>query len=182
MSDKKIVSKKILGEVTEVELNPKSALEIMEKVRRDEEMQKARERVDPRKNPPWGFQKGNEMWRKRTDHQGYKKMMLASRKYMVETTAKYFQMPVDTITAIADQDSTPSMDKAIIQHIIKSTKGDTRAFDFLLNRLIGKVKELIEVQHQAKPMIVTKQDGAQVIMTNDEELDATEATHEEESS
>lgn len=47
---------------------------------------------------------------------------------------------------------------AAAQQILAATKGDVKAFDFALDRSIGKVKEKVEVQGP-RPTVIKRKDG-----------------------
>ena len=68
---------------------------------------------------------------------------------------KYIDMTSAELLAAQKNKETKALDRMIISTIIKATNnGDHKRIDFLLNRLVGKVKEKVEVTGNANVALV----------------------------
>jgi hypothetical protein len=79
---------------------------------------------------------------------------------------KYLWMDRDTMKArLADPD-TPMMEIMIGSIVAKAAQnGDQQRLEFILTRIIGKVKDQLEVT--AKPYIIEKLDGSAIVLGSD---------------
>lgn len=75
---------------------------------------------------------------------------------------KFLYMPAAEIEAALAAPETTMLDRMIANIIAQAAlKGDQMRLDFVLNRLIGKVKDQIEFS-LPKPFIVARSDGTQL--------------------
>lgn len=79
---------------------------------------------------------------------------------------KYLYMPFQELKSTIESQTLSAADMFIATVIYKGiTKGDHYRLDFLLNRLIGKVTEKMEVQ-MPTPMIIRRPSGEEVELTS----------------
>jgi hypothetical protein len=72
------------------------------------------------------------------------------------------------LQAMVDSDETPILKKWMANVSIQGLKtGDMTRLDALLNRLVGKVKDEIDVNLIPRPVIIEKHDGTIVEMTTE---------------
>ena len=70
------------------------------------------------------------------------------------------------LEALLKSDDTPMLKKWIASVAIAGVNaGDEKKLDAILNRIVGKVKEEIDVNVIPRPVILEKHDGTEVIMT-----------------
>jgi hypothetical protein len=68
------------------------------------------------------------------------------------------------LRAVIENPDTPMFDITIASIIAQAAqKGDQQRLEFVLNRIIGRVKDQIEIT-QPKPFVVTKRSGEQVLL------------------
>lgn len=68
-----------------------------------------------------------------------------TRAKLIESMTKYTVMPLMDLTVLAKDQSLPAVDHIIIRIIINAIqKGDHTRLDFILDRLHGKVKQVVE--------------------------------------
>ncbi len=93
-----------------------------------------------------------------------KEISLISTDTVKRLIARYVEMNKAQLQQAAQDPSTPMLEMMIASVIVKATKdGDYSRIDFLLNRLIGKVTEKMEVKLPT-PFIVKRSDGSEVVM------------------
>lgn len=77
---------------------------------------------------------------------------------------KYMGMDKDQLGDVVKAKGTPVIELMIASIIHKAlVHGDQQRLDFMLNRLIGRVKEQVEIS-VPKPTIIERSDGTEVIM------------------
>ena len=77
---------------------------------------------------------------------------------------KYLWLTADEVKALDKNPATPMMERMILSIVsIAAEKGDQQRLEFILCRLIGKVKDQIEVS-TVKPYIVNHMDGTQTVL------------------
>lgn len=80
------------------------------------------------------------------------------------TINKLIYLPRSELKQVIENPATPMFEIMIASIIAQaSQKGDQLRLDFVLNRMIGKVKEPVEVTIQ-KPFIIERRDGTAVEM------------------
>ena len=79
--------------------------------------------------------------------------------------SQYMQMTKEEITKKLQDPKSTTLELIVMTIIHKAVKdGDQHRLDFLLNRLIGKVKDEVDVNVYPKPTIIQKRDGTQEIL------------------
>lgn len=63
------------------------------------------------------------------------------------------------------------MEKVIGSIMMKTFEGDTKAAALIWDRMMGKVKENLEIQ-LPKPMVINRRNGEQVVLGHEEDKDA----------
>ncbi len=83
----------------------------------------------------------------------------------VETImAKFARHSREQLQAVVQNPKTPMLEIMVASVMAKAAKdGDYSRLDFLLNRSIGKVKDMLEVS-QPKPFVVTRASGEQLVL------------------
>jgi hypothetical protein len=77
---------------------------------------------------------------------------------------KYLYMDRDAVKAAISAPGTPMMELMVASIVAQAAqKGDHQRLDFVLNRLIGKVKDQLDVT-VAKPFVVRHTDGSQTVL------------------
>lgn len=75
----------------------------------------------------------------------------------------YLELPFDELQKLADNDKIPALDKWTARLILLGAKdGDDKRLGFLLDRLIGKVTDKVEIE-TPKPFIYERLDGSKVV-------------------
>lgn len=92
------------------------------------------------------------------------KTLRSHNKFEIERClTKYLHMSMSELTAISQDGSLSALEMACVRLMIKGAgKGDYRVMDFIFNRLIGKVKEHIELgggDDDKLPIIVLPSNG-----------------------
>ena len=78
------------------------------------------------------------------------------------TVNRLIYMTSDELTAVITDTSVPMFDKILAQILCQaSDKGDQARLDFILNRVVGKVQDRVEVT-TPKPFIIERRDGSQI--------------------
>lgn len=78
--------------------------------------------------------------------------------------ARYCRMPLSKLQESFEDPKTKSLDLAVIKILIKTIKtGDSNGLNFLLDRTVGKVKEVRELQLPT-PTIIVRPNGEQVVL------------------
>ena len=81
---------------------------------------------------------------------------------------KMLDLPVTEIKRLMRTDSMTGMDKFILSIVYKGIVcGDAQRFGFLLDRMIGKVKDQVEIS-SPKPIIIDKLDGEKEVLTTED--------------
>lgn len=111
------------------------------------------------------FQPGNKLGKGRPpipeDVREIRKISADTVKRLI---SRYVDMTAAELKVAAESDETPMLEKMIASVIAKALDaGDYTRIDFLLNRLIGKVTEKVEVK-LPEPFIVRKRDGEEIVM------------------
>jgi len=70
------------------------------------------------------------------------------------------------------------MEKIVGTIMQKSLGGDTKAAALIWDRMMGKVKENIEIQ-LPKPMVINRRNGEQVVLGHEEDKDAIDVSAED---
>lgn len=84
---------------------------------------------------------------------------------------KYIWMTEAEIKAARKDPGTPMVDQAVISLLLKGiSAGCHLRLNFILDRLIGKIKDEVEVNVYPKPLIIKRMDGSEVILTTDAQL------------
>jgi len=84
---------------------------------------------------------------------------------------KYLQMDAPQIKSLLDSQTLPMREAYIASILLKGLNyGDPKRFDFILNRLIGKVTE--HVQHHVTPTVIEKLEGGETILGIEKEEEA----------
>jgi hypothetical protein len=77
---------------------------------------------------------------------------------------KYLAMSRDEVKAAIGAPSTPMMELMVASIVAQAAqKGDHQRLDFVLNRLVGKVKDQIEVK-QVTPFVIRHTTGEQTVL------------------
>ena len=101
-------------------------------------------------------------------YKGFPKDLKEARKLnqaeLERLVNKYLYFSQEEMDAHVSQPDTPMIEHMVASIIsLASTKGDQLRLDFILNRLIGKVKDQVELT-LPKPFIVEKRDGTKLAM------------------
>lgn len=84
---------------------------------------------------------------------------------------KYIWMTEAEIKAARKDPGTPMVDQAIISLLLKGiATGCHLRLNFILDRLIGKVKDEVEFTVHPKPQIIKRLDGSEIILTTEAQL------------
>lgn len=112
-----------------------------------------------------GFTKGNGFGQGRPKKPSEVRLAeKVSKNEVMLTLSKFMRLPVDELTAIAEDTSRPAMENWIAKICIMGMeKGDQFRLDFIFNRLIGKVTDKIEHAFP-KPTIIERLDGSQTVL------------------
>ena len=82
----------------------------------------------------------------------------------------FLAMDSDELSAILKDPKTPMLEVMVGRIVLMAAKnGDQTRLDFLLNRLLGKVKDNVEVS-VVKPTFIRRYDGSEVIELGAEEV------------
>ena len=76
---------------------------------------------------------------------------------------QFSQMTEAELAKIAEDDDEKWERKTIARHMLKAG-GDLASLNFVLERSIGKVKEVKEHHVVPKPTVVTRRDGTQIVL------------------
>jgi len=77
---------------------------------------------------------------------------------------KYLHMPKNDLQVILKSPNIPMMELMVASIVAKAaTGGDHLRLDFILNRIIGKVKDKIEVA-AVKPYVINNLDGTKTVL------------------
>lgn len=77
---------------------------------------------------------------------------------------RFLNMEAAEIAQASADPRTNMLDRMIGSIVVKATEGgDQQRLDFILNRLVGKVQDKVEVT-MPKPFVVTRASGEQVVM------------------
>lgn len=77
---------------------------------------------------------------------------------------RLLDLPTDDLVAYAEDPKLTALDAMIASIVVKAVvNGDQQRLDFILNRLVGKVQDKVEVT-MPKPFVVVRQSGEQVVM------------------
>ncbi len=78
---------------------------------------------------------------------------------------RYIYMTPGEIGASLSNANTPYIDRIVAQILMQAAeKGDHQRLDFILTRLVGKVKEQVEVTGTTSHFIISRPDGSKVEM------------------
>ena len=89
---------------------------------------------------------------------------------------KFLFLSREEIKAIVNDPDTTMIENLIASIYVRGvTEGSYQHLDFILNRLIGKVKDKVEVE--SKPFIVRLLDGSEIHMGHKPEEKETDANH-----
>ena len=122
------------------------------------------EKKDPRKNlkPFKPGQSGNPSGRPKTPEDIAKAKRLNQHE-LDRIINKYLWMDREAMQARLKDPSTPMMEIMVGSIVAQAAqKGDQQRLEFILQRVVGKVKDQIEVA--AKPYIIERRDGSQVLL------------------
>ena len=88
---------------------------------------------------------------------------------LTKTEVKYIKSPAQELKKLSMDKSLPAIDLWVIRIILLGISGgDTRRLDFMFDRLIGKVKDQIEID-MPKPTIIQTRDGNQIQLGHGEQ-------------
>lgn len=77
---------------------------------------------------------------------------------------KYLAMDREAVKTAISAPGTPMMELMVASIVAQAAqKGDHQRLDFVLNRLVGKVKEQIEVKN-VTPFVIKHADGSQTVL------------------
>jgi hypothetical protein len=83
---------------------------------------------------------------------------------------KYLWLPLEELEAAAHDKSIPTIEAWMVAIMVKGrTTGEWSGYEWIAQRLLGKVKEQVEVT-QPKPFIVRHMDGTQTLLGAKHEL------------
>lgn len=106
-------------------------------------------------------QSGNPGGRPR-DPEALRESKKLTRQHLETTLNRYLFLAEDETTAAFKSKLTPNIDRMVCAVIHKAvTEGDYRHLDFLLSRLLGKMKETVE-HILPKAVIIERQNGETV--------------------
>jgi hypothetical protein len=78
--------------------------------------------------------------------------------------SKFMRINLDGLKAIAEDPDTPVMEHILAKVCLGAMKqGDHQRLNFFLDRLVGKVKDNVEIT-LPKPAIIERRDGTQVLL------------------
>lgn len=115
-------------------------------------------------------QSGNPSGRPKlpTDLKNAKKM---DRIEIDRTLSSYLRKTKDELSEIARDPKATALQLFVLSIITKGiTEGDQSRLNFLFDRIIGKVKEEIDVSVYPKPIIIKRMDGSEVVLTSQDQV------------
>lgn len=93
-----------------------------------------------------------------------KEMRPLNRLECERALTKYLRMSMKGLRLLIEDESLAALDLITIRVILEAHRlGDFMRFDFLLNRLIGKVKDNVEIS-LPRPTIIKRKDGSEVVL------------------
>lgn len=80
----------------------------------------------------------------------------------------YLTLSDDEIKLRLADNSTPQLEKMIASIVTKAVdQGDQQRLTFLLDRLVGKVKDEVDVNLIPRPVIIERHDGSEIELTTE---------------